>query len=392
VYDEYGLLDYFLPTRVIMGWGRAAEAASLTRSFGKRALLVTMRDIPHGERVAAQLRANGLAVLVYEGCEPEPSAEGIDRAWEALRSESCDCIVAVGGGSAIDTAKALNALQAGGGRAWEYTLEMGEHKRPVQRQGLLPLIAMPTTAGTGAEVTFNAVLTNQALQKKAPIRDAALYPSVALVDPELTLSMPAGVTASTGFDAFTHAYERFFGTERLSPLAHHYCVDSMRLVAEHLEGVLVQPGKRRGREAMSWAATEAGLALAVAGGEAALHVFGLPIGAVAHASHGRALAIMTAAITRRQVSMYPQRGQELGTLLGMLASELVADEGLAERIATRLVDWLQRLGLPTRLRDVGVGPQEVELLVRAISLPRARQVFGPSFDVQDVRQMYVESL
>jgi alcohol dehydrogenase class IV len=349
-----------------------------------------MADIPHGDRVRELLQAGGLEVVTHDGCEREPSIEGIDAAWQELGQQDYDVLVAVGGGSAMDTAKAFAVLQAGGGSAWDYTVEMGEDRRPVPAS-LLPIVAVPTTAGTGSEVTYNSVLTNRGLRVKAPIRDPAICPRVALIDPELTVSMPPRLTASTGFDAFTHAYERFFGTAELSSYVHQLSVIGMQTVVDHLETAVRDPQNVGARTALSWAATQNGMVVVAEGGEAALHVFGLPIGAVAHVPHGQALAIMIGPITRRHVRRVPQRARELAGLFGIQASDLPLAE-LEERLVLALVDWVRRIGLPTTLTGHGIGADQIPHLVQAISQTRLANVFGPEFGDAEIHQAYRESL
>ena len=386
---DLGNLDFYMPARVVFGWGRIVEVGALARRFGRRALLVTMADIPHGEQVRALLEESGIEVTVHDRCEPEPSIEGIDRAWAGLKGRSIDLIVAVGGGSAIDTAKAFAVLQAGGGSAWDYTVEMGADRRTVP-EPLIPLIAVPTTAGTGSEVTYNSVLTNATLGVKAPIRDAALCPRVALIDPALTQSMPPRLTASTGFDSFTHAYERFFGDEVLSPFVHELSMIGMQMVVDHLETAVRDPGDRGARTALAWAATQNGMVVVAEGGEAALHVFGLPIGAVAHVPHGQALAIMIAPLTRRHALRHPRRAAELAGLFGIDAAGLRA-ETLADRLVKALVGWVGRIGLPTTLSGHGIAVDQIGRFVGAISRTRLAQVF-PSYGEDEIAQVYRESL
>jgi len=385
-----GNLDYHLPTRIIFGWGKVNEIASLAEGFGKHALLVTMKDLPHGQRVRDLLNKAGIAVTFYDGCEPEPSIEGIDAAWASLQDEEYDAIVGVGGGSAIDTAKAFKVLRAGGGSAWEYTMEIGDERRPIPFRPI-PLIAVPTTAGTGAEVTWNAVLRNKSQKKKAPIRDPFLFPTVALVDPELTLTMPARLTASTGFDAFTHAHERYLGTDDLSALAHQLCVTGMKLVIDNLETAIKEPGNREARTAMSWAATQNCMVIATAGGESALHIFGLPIGAVRGVPHGQALAVVTAPITRLHVHKKPDRARELAGLFGIDTSDLGIDD-LEARLVSALVDWIDRIGLPSTMGGHGIGAEAIDTLIQSISMPRVRGALGSDFTTEDIREIYQRSL
>ncbi len=377
-------LDFHLPTRVVFGWGAVARAGELAAPLGKRALLVTMRDLPHGERVAELLRAGGIELEVWDGAEPDPSVEGIDAAAPMVREGGFDFLVAVGGGSAMDTAKALCLLAGNAGAAWEFTIEAGDDRR-MGGPETLPLLAVPTTAGTGSEVTLVAVMTNRALRRKAPIRDPRVYPAVALVDPELTVSMPPLLTAATGFDALTHAYERYFGG-RLFGLVHLLTITAMRSVVQHLETAVREPANRGARTALSWAATQAGIALCPPGGEAALHIFGLPQGAVAGVSHGESLATVMRVITRESLRRMPERRAEFAVIMGLAPG--AADVAILDAVEA----WLRRVGLKTRMGEHGITEAQIPDLMAAVSRERLAKVFGPDFGDDDIRRLYLESL
>jgi len=381
---DMGDLDFQLPTRVVFGWGAVARAGELAAPLGRRALLVTMKGLAQSEQVAERLRAGGIELEVFDEAEIDPSVEGIDAAAPRVREGGFDFLVAVGGGSAMDTAKALCLLARGEGRAWDYTIEAGEGRR-MGGPDTLPLLAVPTTAGTGSEVTLVAVMTNRTLRRKAPIRDPRVYPAVALVDPELTVTMPPRLTAATGFDAFTHAYERFFGG-RLSALVHLLATTAMRTVVEHLETAVREPANREARTALAWAATQAGIALGPPGGEAALHIFGLPQGAVAGVSHGESLATVMRVITRESLRRMPERRQELAAIVGLPAE--AGDAAILEAIEA----WLRRVGLRTRMGEHGITEAQVADLVAAVSRERVAGVFGPGFGEEAVRRLYLESL
>ncbi|NOZ24069.1 MAG: iron-containing alcohol dehydrogenase [Planctomycetes bacterium] len=381
---EMGPLDYSLPTQIAFGWGRTAEAADLAASLGRRALLVTMKDLSAGPRIADILRKGGIEVEVFDGAESDPSIEGIDAAALRVREGGFDFLVAVGGGSVIDTAKALCLLARGRGSAWDYTIEMGDDRR-MGASDTPPLLAIPTTSGTGSEVTCIAVMTNKGLSKKAPIRDPIIFPRIALVDPELASTMPPKLTASTGFDAFTHAYERFFGGA-LSMLVHVLATTGMRTVVENLETAVNEPDNRAARTAMSWAATQCAMALAPPGGEACLHVFGLPLGAVAHVPHGQALAAVMRVITRESLRRMPKRRPELATIMGL------PEESSDEEILDCIEAWLKRIGLPTRMSGHDVTEHRISCLMAAISRDRITKALGEEFGEDDIKRLYLDAL
>ncbi|MEW6358407.1 MAG: iron-containing alcohol dehydrogenase [Planctomycetota bacterium] len=377
-------LDFNLPTQIAFGWGRASEAGELAAPLGRRALLVTMKDLPAGPRIADILRKSGIEVEIFDGAESDPSIECIAAAAPRVREGRFDFLVGVGGGSVIDTAKALCLLARGKGSAWDYTIETGDDRR-MGGPDTPPLMAIPTTSGTGSEVTFIAVMTNKGLSKKAPIRDPMIFPRIALVDPELASTMPPKLTASTGFDAFTHGYERFFGGD-LSMLVHVLATTGMRTVVENLETAVNEPGNRAARTAMSWAATQCAMALAPPAGEACLHVFGLPLGAVAHVPHGQALAAVMRVITREGLRRMPKRRPELAAIMGL--PEGSGDEEILDCIEA----WLKRIGLPTRMSGHGVTKDQIPALVAAISRPRIAKVFGDDFGEDDIKRLYIEAL
>jgi len=228
-------------------------------------------------------------------------------------------------------------------------------------------------------------MTNKGLAKKAPIRDPRVFPRIALVDPELAATMPPKLTAATGFDAFTHSYERFLGGD-VSTLVHVLTTSAMKMVVDHLETAVNEPGNRDARTAMAWAATQSGIALQPPGGESCLHVFGLPLGAVAHVPHGEALAAVMRVITREALARLPHRRPELAQIMGLPADS--SDEAVLEAIES----WLTRIGLATRIGQHGITEDRIPDLVAAISRERIAKVFGAGFSEEDITRLYVDAL
>jgi alcohol dehydrogenase class IV len=202
--------------------------------------------------------------------------------------------------------------------------------------------------------------------------------------------MPARLTASTGFDAFTHAYERFFATAELSPFLHQLSVRGMQIVIDYLERAVRDSADREARSALSWAATQNGMVVVAEGGEAALHIFGLPIGAVSHVPHGQALAIVTEEITRRHTRRVPQRARELAALFEIDATALDG-QALEEALASALVEWIERIGLPATLGGHGIDEREIPRFREAISRTRLANVFAGYGD-DEIDEVYRESL
>jgi alcohol dehydrogenase class IV len=218
----------------------------------------------------------------------EPTIEMVRHGSEYARAERCDLVVAMGGGSAIDTGKALAAMLSNPGDPLDY-LEVIGRGQPLGRASA-PFIAIPTTAGTGSEVTRNAVLASPQHRVKASLRGASMLPRLAVVDPELALGLPRAVTASTGLDALTQVIEPYVGV-RANAMTDLFCVEGIRCAGGALPRVWENGGDREARADMAWASLLGGLALANAG-LGAVHGFAAPVGGMFPAPHGAACAAL----------------------------------------------------------------------------------------------------
>jgi alcohol dehydrogenase class IV len=267
--------------RIVFGEGAVREAAAAARSFGGRALLVTGKS---GERAAPIMAA--LPDAVRFPVAGEPTVDLIREGVTHARSGGCKVVIAIGGGSVVDAGKALAALLENDGDPLDY-LEVVGRGQPLARASA-PMIAIPTTAGTGSEVTRNAVLASPEHRVKASLRSPGMLPRVALVDPELTIGLPPAITASTGLDALTQLIEPYVSV-RANSMTDLFCVDGIRRAAQALPAVWDNPGDRAARGEMAWASLLGGLALANAG-LGAVHGFAAPIGGMFPAPHGAACA------------------------------------------------------------------------------------------------------
>ena len=277
--------EFASPARIIFGSGTVAQAGPLAREFGLRALVATGLDPAHSESVLASLSAAGVDYVTLP-VSGEPTTD-LAREGARLACESdCDLVIGLGGGSAIDAAKAVAALAANGGDPLDYLEVVGRGQSLTQPS--LPCIAIPTTAGTGAEVTRNAVLASLEHGIKASLRSPTMLPRLALVDPELTHSLPPAVTASTGLDALTQLIEPFTSS-RANPLTDALCREGMRRAARSLRKAYEDGQNADAREDMALASLFGGLALANAG-LGVVHGFAGPVGGTFHAPHGAVCA------------------------------------------------------------------------------------------------------
>ncbi|MCI0746559.1 MAG: iron-containing alcohol dehydrogenase [Verrucomicrobia subdivision 3 bacterium] len=274
--------------RIIFGRGALKEVGAIAASFGKRAFVVTGKNPDRVRPLVELLQRSAVASEIF-GVAGEPTTNSISHAVRRARVSAVDLVIGFGGGSAIDSAKAVAALLTNSDDLFAY-LEVIGQSQPIT-QPPLPCIAIPTTAGTGAEVTRNAVLQSPAHRVKVSLRSALMLPRVAIVDPELTFSLPPDVTAATGLDALTQLIEPYVSS-RANPMTDALCLDGMaRASRSLLRACRDGPRDSAAREDMAIASLFSGLALANAG-LGAVHGFAAPIGGMFDAPHGAVCAAL----------------------------------------------------------------------------------------------------
>ncbi len=284
--------EFAAPARIIFGEGTAQQLPPLARAIGKRALLVTGASPPPAVRqLTGALSAAGLR-LTHFAAAGEPTIDMVDAAIARAREARCDFVISIGGGSVIDTGKASAALIPNPGAALDYLEVIGAGK--TLQAAPLPFIALPTTAGTGAEATKNAVLAAKAQRVKVSLRDSRMLADIALVDPLLTHSVPPAVTASTGMDALTQVLEPFV-TPFASPLTDGFCREGLSLAGRALRRAVAQPNDAAARRDMALCSLLGGLALANAK-LGAVHGFAGVLGGMFSAPHGAVCAALLPAV------------------------------------------------------------------------------------------------
>lgn len=273
--------------RILFGRGTWREAIPIATGFGRRVLVVTGRDPRRAEPLRAALEAAGIASSQF-AIPGEPTTDLVVAGAHTARENGCEGVVAIGGGSAMDAGKAIAALMTNTGPLLNY-LEVIGAGQPL-RAAPAPCLAIPTTAGTGAEVTRNSVLASPAHRVKVSLRSRLMLPRAAIVDPELTLELPRTLTASTGLDALTQLIEPFLSC-RANPLVDALCREGIPRVARSLRRACDHPDDVSAREDMALASLLGGLALANAG-LGAVHGFAGPIGGMFPAPHGAVCAAL----------------------------------------------------------------------------------------------------
>ncbi|HWQ52079.1 MAG TPA: iron-containing alcohol dehydrogenase [Bryobacteraceae bacterium] len=345
--------DFATAGRILFGAGTVREVAPAARAMGSRILLVTGRST---DRVAALgLEAARFAV------EGEPTVDLVRQGVRFAREAACDVVVAFGGGSAIDAGKAIAALLPNSGEPLDY-LEVVGRGQPLGSPSA-PFIAVPTTAGTGSEVTRNAVLASPEHRVKASLRSASMLPSLAVIDPDLTLDLPPAVTAATGLDALTQVIEPYCSA-RANAMTDMFCLEGMRRAATALRRVYHDGRDRDARADMSMASLLGGLSLANAG-LGAVHGFAAPVGGMFPAPHGAVCAALLPHVIEGNIRALRSRAPESEQLAryATVASILTGRPNARPEDATAWAAALcEELHIPP-LRSYGVSVSDVPGLV-----------------------------
>lgn len=360
--------NYFQPTDIRFGCGRIKEVGSVVAQFGKRCLLVS-RPVsnvlgPVMEKVKKSLSDAGVTFMHFDGVIPNPTTDIVTIGAELARSYNADVVLGLGGGSSMDTAKAIAVEVSHRGTSWDYLFF--RKKQPTEKT--LPIITVTTTSGTGSQVTQVAVITNPKEKRKSAIYNSVIYPRVSVIDTELMLTVPEHITASTGFDVFTHSFEAYIH-KNTSPYIEILALEVIRLVAEHLYTTVKDGSNIEARSAMSWADTLAGLSIANAG-VTLPHGIAMAIGgSCPHIIHGEALAVVYPEFMR---FTYPSAIQKFAALARIFNGDLTdtTDEVAAEESCSIIDDFLKKIGMYLSLENLKVPENAIEEIAdHAMELP-----------------------
>ncbi|HLR77535.1 MAG TPA: iron-containing alcohol dehydrogenase, partial [Burkholderiaceae bacterium] len=324
------------PRQMLIGGGAIRELVPTLEKLGlKRPFIVTdkfMVECGNAARLTDPLDGAGMAYSVFSDTVPDPTSGSIDDGVRALKQHNPDCVIALGGGSPIDSAKAIAFLARYGGKMRDYKVPA------INDVPGLPLIAIPTTAGTGSEATRFTIITDEDTDEKMLCTGIAFCPTVAIVDYELTLTKPRRLTADTGLDTLTHAIEAYVSA-RHNPYADGLAQLSMSALGQHLRTVCNEPDNRPAREAVMLAATQAGLAFSNSS-VCLVHGMSRPIGAFFHVPHGLSNAMLLPAVTAFSIDAAPARYADCARFMG------IAQANDTDDVANRkLLDELRQLNI-----------------------------------------------
>ncbi|PZU09071.1 iron-containing alcohol dehydrogenase [Sphingomonas sp.] len=332
----------YLPRAMRIGAGTLNELPDALAQLGLRTPAILTDDFMAKsgalDRLLDVLRGAGIMPRAFTGIVPDPTVTCVDAAVEFVKDGDHDCLIGFGGGSSIDTAKAVAVLATCGG-------SMRALKAPHQEdEPRLPIIAIPTTAGTGSEATRVTVITDEANDEKMLCAGLAYLPTLAIVDYELTLSKPLRLTADTGIDALTHAIEAYV-SRRANPFSDGMAISAMRLIWPNLRRVCENPGDRAAREAMMTGSLQAGIAFSNAS-VALVHGMSRPIGAHFHVAHGLSNAMLLPVVTAWSAPGALQRYADCARSMGVSVHG-EGDQAAVARLIEALRDVNSDLGVPS---------------------------------------------
>lgn len=375
---------FHVPTKIAFAEGAGSSTCEIVKELaGNKALIITDKPLLDGGILASVLEGfQDMPHVIFSDVPSDSDVVCVNTIAELARTEECDCIVAIGGGSVMDTAKVVNICLTLGGEIMEY-----QGLNNIAEQ-LLPLVAVPTTAGTGSEVSMVAMVKDHAEGKKLLFGSRYLAPSVAILDPLLTLSLPPKLTAATGMDALTHAVESYVAVISNSVFTDSLCTDSARMVFENLRTATKNGGDIEARSQMLVASTMAGVAFTNSG-VGVVHALAHSVGAKFGTHHGIANSIFLPHGILFNMDIAAERYGRLARMVGVSksAKDLTATKDLMDAIEQLCIDC----GLPRRLRDAGV-PQlnnsDIEELV-ALAASDPAIMFNPKdCSEKDIQELY----
>jgi alcohol dehydrogenase YqhD (iron-dependent ADH family) len=378
------MATFNLPVRIVYGAGIIGRLGREAKAMGQKAMIVTYPDIRRIgllDRVVENLKSNGVDTLIFEEVEPNPRSSTVDKGAKIVRDNKIDLVIGLGGGSAMDTAKGIALASSGTDSVWDYVRGgTGEVKGPVP-----PLIQVPTMAGTGSEINAGGIITNWETHVKTGIGHRSLWAKLAVVDPEVTLTVPEKQTKAGAVDTFSHVVERYVTDDKPSPMTDGIRETVMKMVVQYLPKVLARPDDIEARTQLSVASTTAMSSFVTwgdGGGVMSCHGIEHALSGYYDVTHGEGLAALLPA----WMKFYLPEMKERFTLLGQKV--FGKNDGIK---ATE--EWLESVGLRLRLRDMGCELERAdEIAELAIQSTPGLDSGGPkTLDAAAIAQIYQDS-
>ena len=355
--------EFCTPGKIIFGPGGLSQVGAEAKRLGNKVLVVlgrsAMRKSGALNRLTRLLKENNLEYIVYENIPSDPTVETVDNGANFARKEGCNLVIALGGGSVLDTGKAISAMVTNEGSVADYQEIEGKGRKFKTKP--IPFIAIPTTSGTGSEATKNAVITNTKLGLKKSIRDPWLIPEIALVDPELTLSLPPYVTAICGGDALTQCVESYLG-KKSQEITDALALHAIGLIGKNLVKTVKDGKNLEARKNMAMAALLSGLCLSNSGLGAA-HALSHPLGVYYKIPHGLSCAVLLPYVMEYNLPVVTKRLTKIAQSLGEDISILSETEN-AQRAVDKVKDLLTQAGIKSNLSEWEIKKDNFSQLVK----------------------------
>lgn len=346
------------PVQIYFGNGEIHNIGKRTRVFGQNAFLVMdpfLKNSSVEKQIMQNLKDNGVAITPFYDVVPNPTVDLIDNGVEQIKKGHYDLVIAIGGGSAIDTGKAVALLASNDGSCWDYTERLGANVLRPKEKGL-PMIAVPTTAGTGSEATPYAVINNPHIHQKCTIVNPAVFPTVSIVDPELMISMPPELTALTGVDAFSHAFESYINVNA-HPFSEMIALESIKYFAKNIRQAVKNGTDIEARNGMAWACTLGGMAIAHAG-TTVPHALGQPLSGLTNAPHGGTIAACLPEVVEWTLPVAAEKFAVVAEILDP-SVKLKSIEEKAELLPSILVDLFREIDADVTFSGYGLKEDDI---------------------------------
>jgi len=354
--------DFHMPAKLLFGAGRIAELAHIVRAYGTNALLVSTKGFERRgtlERVRSILSDGGITVNTFLDVESDPSIETVNKAVSEARRAGVDVFIGLGGGSAMDTAKAAAIALRHPEPIWEYTTVGSIGKEGIR--SAIPVVVVPTTSGTGSETTPFAVIRNRQTKVKDTLVSPHIFPKAAIVDYELLTTMPPALTASTGLDTFAQAMESYL-SNKTNAMLDAISLGCMKLVVDNLHRSYANGDDLKAREGMAMASALSGMAISHTGCSAP-HAIAHALGGHFGVPHGVAVSVVTPYVLEYNLPASVERYCVLAGLFGV-DRDGKDDETYASELIGTYREFAGKLGIPAKLSDVGVQPSAIDVLVK----------------------------
>jgi alcohol dehydrogenase class IV len=352
-----GAYQFFVPIKFVNGYGSIERLGELADGLGNNFMLITgktaMKNLGYTQKVLAMLKAKDKKTVLFDDVEPNPTTDTVDKGADILKKEKCDAVIGLGGGSAMDAAKAIAVAAGNGGKIWDY--QSGNKNTA----NTLPIIAIPTTAGSGTDGDRYFVLTNKKLNFKEGFGFEETYPRISIIDPQLTETLTEQVTKDTAIDALGHSFESYY-SKMENAFSDMIALNSIWLIFKYLPIVLDDPKNREARSALMLAATMGGIAINH-GGVASPHGFAMTLGGLYNITHAHGVGVCLPFALQKAELKIGEKLSFLAKYLGWSNSDNILKN--ASVVVEKVHDFLDMIKFPRSLSEIGIKKNELPTII-----------------------------